>query len=101
MPKQPETIFGERVDDDLKKIFGNTAWSENIQQVGINGTPDRLCCINGRFVALELKVATGSPSMSQRIKLAEIRKAGGLSYVVYPYTWDKILSEIIEICVPV
>jgi len=45
MPKQPETIFGERVDADLKKAFGKDVEIFNIQQKTKAGDPDRLICL--------------------------------------------------------
>jgi len=98
MSKQPETIFGEQVDKDLRKTFGKDIWIENIQQVGKRGTPDRLICIKGRFVALELKVEGGVVDKLQMLKLLEINKAGGLGFVVYPHTWDFILSKLAYDC---
>ena len=92
--KKPETTFGERVDKDLRKIFGKNIWIENIQQVGKRGTPDRLICLDGDFIAMELKIDSGAPADIQLIKLIEIKKAGGKSYIVYPHTWEIILDEI-------
>lgn len=46
------------------------------------GTPDILACVNGRFVAIEVKRAEGgevSPLQKANIKL--IRKAGGIAFV--------------------
>ena len=94
MSKKEETTFAERVDRDLKKVFGPLVFFENIQQVVKVGTPDRLCCINGQFVALELKVRGGVLSKVQYLKLARIKKAGGLAFVVYPDTWESIIKEL-------
>ena len=95
MAKKPETIFGEKVDKDLRKTFGKDVWVENIQQVGKRGTPDRLICIRGNFVGLELKVEHGVVDPLQIIKLLEIRKAGGGAYIAYPHTWNIVLDELI------
>ena len=94
MSKKPETIFAEMVDKDLKKVFGKDVWVENIQQVGKRGTPDRLICLCGDFIALELKVDGGTSAMLQLIKLKEIIRAGGKGYIVYPHTWHNLLSEL-------
>ncbi len=97
MTKKPETIFGEMVDRDLRKAFGTDVWVENIQQVGKCGTPDRLMCIRGDFVALELKVDHGVVDPLQVVKLLEIKRAGGKSYIVYPHTWHVVLKELIKV----
>jgi hypothetical protein len=94
MSKKPETIFAEKIDKDLKKTFGADVWVENIQQVGKRGTPDRLICLKGIFVALELKIESGVVDTLQLYKLVEIKKAGGKSFVVYPYTWNLVLEKL-------
>ena len=60
-----------------------------------SGTPDLLCCINGYFVAIEVKAQDGVVSDLQLQKIEDIRKAGGFAYVVYPSGWDK-LKDIID-----
>lgn len=97
MAKKPETIFGETVDKDLKKVFGKDCFCENIQQVGKIGTPDRLICIRGVFVALELKIDSGIVAPIQLVKLMEIIRAGGKGFVVYPHTWPIILEKLKEV----
>jgi len=95
--KKPETIFAEQVDKDLKAAFGSGVWLENIQQVGKRGTPDRLICLGGKFIALELKVDGGTSAMLQLIKLKEIVAAGGRGFIVYPHTWHAVLKELTTI----
>ena len=56
MSKKPETIFGEKFDAAVKLRFGKDCTNENIQQVGIRGTADRVICIRGRSIRAELKV---------------------------------------------
>ena len=60
-----------------------------------NGTPDILACVNGYFLAIEVKAPEGKASELQLAKIAEIRKAGGFAYVVYPSGWFK-LKDIID-----
>lgn len=48
-----------------------------------SGEPDLLCCIRGRFVALEVKVGDNQPTILQRHQLRLIRDAGGLAVVVW------------------
>ena len=94
MSKKPETIFAEKVDRDLKETFGKDIFIENIQQAAKSGSPDRLICLKGRFIALELKVDQGEPTKLQIIKLARINRAGGYGMVAYPQTWRMILEHI-------
>ena len=60
-----------------------------------NGTPDILACVNGYFLAIEVKAPEGKASELQLTKIADIRKAGGFAYVVYPSGWFK-LKDIID-----
>lgn len=96
MAKKPETIFGEKFDKAITKRFGKDCTNENIQQVGIVGTADRVICVRGRSIRVELKVDNGVVAPLQVVKLLEHKRAGGLSYVVYPYTMNQVLDDIYE-----
>lgn len=60
-----------------------------------SGTPDILACINGYFLAVEVKAQTGRVSELQEFKIAQIRAAGGIAVVAYPSGWQK-LKDIID-----
>lgn len=60
-----------------------------------NGTPDILACVNGYFLAIEVKADNGKPSELQLVKIDAIRKAGGFGYVAYPSGWEK-LKDVID-----
>ena len=49
--------------------------------IGQAGCSDLTCCIGGRFVAIEIKRATGQTTASQEKYLAQVRTAGGLAIV--------------------
>lgn len=59
-----------------------------------NGTPDILACVNGYFLAIEVKAPEGKPSELQLAKVDQIRKAGGFAYVVYPSGWLRLKAII-------
>jgi len=94
MAKKPETIFAEKVHKLLNKTFGKDIVLFNIQQVAINGTPDILGVLKGRFIALELKTESGKASKIQLLKLAKIERAGGYSAVVFPSTLHFVMAEL-------
>ena len=52
------------------------------------GTPDIIACINGYFVAVEVKAENGKPSDLQLYHLEQIRKAGGNSFLLYPKDFE-------------
>lgn len=54
------------------------------------GIPDLLCCVNGYFVAIEVKAQNGTPSELQEHTVNEIRTAGGFAVIVYPSGWPKL-----------
>lgn len=88
-----ESKFKTRVLADLRKL-PNT-WAEKIQQVGICGTPDVLACINGRFVALELKRERGGkPDALQAYALGQIVRARGFAVIAYPENWPSVYAEL-------
>lgn len=45
------------------------------------GVPDLVCCMAGKFVAIELKTEKGRVSKAQEENMQEIGKAGGLAVV--------------------
>lgn len=47
-----------------------------------NGTPDILCCLNGKFIALEVKTNKGITSALQEHHIKEIKNCGGIAAVV-------------------
>ena len=49
---------------------------------GVAGTPDRLLCVGGLFVAIEFKAENGSVTELQRAQLMAIKNAGGIAAVL-------------------
>lgn len=88
-----EKIFENKIKRHVKAVGGYC-----VKYFGCNysesGTPDILACINGYFLAIEVKAQTGKASELQLYKIDEIRKAGGFGYVVYPSGWSKLKAVI-------
>lgn len=59
------------------------------------GIPDILCCIDGHFVAIEVKAQTGRPSQLQLVHCHKITQAGGLAVVLYPSGFNEF-KELIQ-----
>jgi Holliday junction resolvase len=49
---------------------------------GNSGVPDFLCCVNGKFLAIEAKAGKGIPTALQEKNLRDIKAAGGIALVV-------------------
>lgn len=89
MAQKLETKFKNRIRPLLEKI--PNCFVIKIQQTSIRGDPDFVLCIRGRFVALELKKDLKEMAMLlQEYKLNKITKAGGISFVVCPETWETV-----------
>jgi len=58
---------------------------------GTAGLPDIICCINGRFVAFEVKTPQGKLTKLQSITLERINAAKGIAYKV------QSVDDVIEI----
>lgn len=90
----PEKRFENKVKAFIKaqdcwyvKFFAN--------KMTKSGIPDILACINGYFIAIEVKAENGEPSDLQIHQCKLIRESGGFSFIVYPSGFEK-LKEIIE-----
>jgi hypothetical protein len=80
---QPERRVVQRISAHLR---GKGAWVFKVhggdnpfQEVGV---PDLLCCLEGRFIGLEVKLPGEKPSSRQKVILQRIREAGGIGEVV-------------------
>lgn len=54
------------------------------------GVPDLLCCLNGRFIAIEVKAENGKPSPLQIHNIKKIRESGGIAVIAYPKDFDAL-----------
>lgn len=52
------------------------------------GIPDILACINGYFLAVEVKAKNGKPSELQKYHVKKINDAGGYAIILYPQDWE-------------
>lgn len=58
---------------------------------GRSGVPDIICCLKGRFVAIECKANGNKPTELQLREIHKINKAGGATYVI-----DEVGIPLIE-----
>lgn len=58
------------------------------------GIPDLLCCVNGHFVAVEVKAQTGKASPLQIYNCNKIRQANGFAFILYPSGYEQFKEFI-------
>ena len=63
---------------------------------GSSGVPDFLCCVNGKFVAIEAKAGKGEPTALQWKNLGDINKSGGYTCVINETNLDYLVKVIAE-----
>ena len=61
---------------------------------GTSGVPDFLCCVDGRFVAVEAKAGKGTTTALQVKNLREIEAAGGITFVINETNLDTLRGYI-------
>ena len=94
---QREKLYENKIKAYLKSIgaYFIKTHGDRFSKVG---TPDIIACVNGHFVAVEVKAENSKPSELQLYHLDEIRKAGGHSFLLYPKDFEnfkKILENLL------
>lgn len=64
---------------------------------GNSGVPDFLCCVNGKFMAIEAKAGKGQATALQLKNLQLINACGGYTLIIREDNYD-YLERIIEEC---
>lgn len=76
----------KRIENQIKQYLDSIgAWhiKTHGNMFSRAGTPDVLACVNGRFVAIEVKQPGGRVSPLQIAHIKLIRQAGGVAFVAY------------------
>ena len=61
---------------------------------GRSGVSDIVCCVNGKFLAVECKAGTNKPTALQVREIEAIRKCNGVAIVVNEANWDMVRDLI-------
>ncbi len=67
---------------EIKRYLASIgAWhfSPYMAGFGKSGVPDLICCLNGKFIGIEVKREGKGPTSRQTLRMQEISDAGGLS----------------------
>lgn len=85
-----EKVFENEIKKFLEKL-PNTwyfkVWSGPYSKSGI---PDIIACINGKFVAIEVKAENGHASDLQKRNIRLINQCNGIGYIVYPRDFESL-----------
>tara|TARA_R110000772_G_scaffold21011_3_gene58134 strand:+ start:988 stop:1284 length:297 start_codon:yes stop_codon:yes gene_type:complete len=63
---------------------------------GNSGVPDFLCCVNGKFVAIEAKAGKGQATALQLKNLQAINKSGGYTCIINESNLEYLTNVIAE-----
>ncbi len=66
----------------LLKQYGVYFFFPATHGYGRSGVPDIICCINGKFLAIECKAGKNEPTALQQREINQIQAAGGMAMVV-------------------
>jgi hypothetical protein len=77
--KGPESFEKAEIDAFLKKLGPERAWWFNPYMAGYgkSGVGDKIVCLNGCFWSIEVKRPGKEPTVIQKRRMNEVRKAGG------------------------
>ena len=65
---------------------------------GNSGVPDFLCCVSGKFVAIEAKAGKGQPTALQEKNMREIKESNGIAIVIREAELDNgYFAELINL----
>lgn len=81
MAKTPESAVKLNVVKLLKQ-YGVYFFFPATHGYGRSGVPDIICCIKGKFLAIECKAGKGEPTELQKREMNQIQAAGGMAMVV-------------------
>lgn len=63
---------------------------------GRSGVPDIICCVNGKFLAIECKAGKGTTTVLQDRELQAIKEAGGIAMVINEDNLDA-LAQVLKV----
>ena len=92
-----EKLFENKIKKFIKtlpKAWFYKHWAGAYSQSGI---PDIICCINGRFVGIEVKATNGKVSDLQLRNIKLINESGGVGLIVKPSDFDTLKDTLIKI----
>lgn len=100
MAMTPEARVKKRVREILDKFCAANPgyyFFPPANGYGRQGIPDVICCIQGKFLAIECKANGGVPTELQNREAFKIQKAGGVTLLIDERTLPKLEAYLILI----
>jgi Holliday junction resolvase len=89
MAKTPEKIVKDKVVSVLKSE-GVYYFFPATHGFGRSGVPDIVCCVSGKFLAIECKANGNKPTALQIREIESIRRNDGVAIIVDETNWDMV-----------
>lgn len=84
-------------ENKIKKFLEDEGWwyvKYFANRMTKSGIPDILACVNGTFVAIEVKAPNGHPSELQKYHIRKLRESGATAIVLYPDQFENFKKMI-------
>lgn len=89
---KPHTRFRIKLVKELEKIPHTKVI---VMQAGsVRGWPDLIICVNSFFFGAELKIPPDKPTEIQKLRIKQLKGAGGKVFVVTPLNYKKFLKDV-------
>ena len=88
-----ESAIISAIQKYLKTVENCFYWKEHGGMYGQAGIPDIIVCLNGKFIALEVKCEKGKVTVLQELTIRKIREAGGTAEAVRSAAEAKAVIE--------
>lgn len=88
-----ESDITKRILKYLKTLPRCFCWKEHGGIYGTSGIPDIIVCLDGRFIALEVKTPKGRTTPLQDASIRKILNSGGFACVVHSVEEAKTAVE--------
>lgn len=92
-----EKVITDKIMRFLKTVPHCFAWKEHGGAYGTAGLPDIICCINGGFIAFEVKTPSGKLTKLQEATIRKIHEAKGNAYKVTSVEETKSILQSLEV----
>ncbi len=96
MAQTPETKVKNAVVRILKE-HGAYHFFPATHGMGRSGVPDVICCVRGRFLAIECKAGKNKPTLLQQREINNITAAGGVALVTNETNLDDLRAYLMTV----